>query len=485
MHANMFQDYLSVLPEIVLALSGMFFLMVGLFQGNTFTRTLSWSVAGIFFIVFVLNYLNPSERNLILGGLFVIDSFALFTKSLILAGAFLALILSMHYFYTEQEECFEFPILVLFAVLGMLVMVSANDLMSMYIGLELQSLCLYVLAAIRRDSLKATESGVKYFVLGAISSGILLYGASLVYGYTGSTNFSALSDFFTGATLKHPPLGLLIGVIMILVGLGFKVAAAPFHMWAPDVYEGAPSPVTAFFAIAPKIAGIALLIRVLMGPFGALVMHWQQVVVVMSLLSIIIGALGALQQYNLKRLLAYSSIGHTGYLLLGIASGVGLGVKAVLLYLFVYMFMVVGIFAIILSLRYEGKFIQEINDLKGLSRTHPRLSLCMAILMFSMAGIPPLAGFFGKFYILMSVLEAGLVWPAIIAVIGSVIAAFYYLRIIKVMYFDEPLVTVKWSATHAVAWVVIASSIITVLFFLIPGWIMGLAGVAAQSLVSL
>jgi len=371
-------------------------------------------------------------------------------------------------------------VLMLFATLGMLMMVSANDLISLYLGLELQSLALYVVAAFRRDSLRSTEAGLKYFVLGALASGMLLYGSSMIYGFAGTTAFAGLAATIGGAGAA--PIGLIVGIVFLAAGLAFKVAAVPFHMWTPDVYEGAPTPVTAFFALAPKIAALGLFVRVMVGPFGDLVEQWQQIIVFISIASMVLGALAAINQSNIKRLMAYSSIGHVGYALIGLAPGTEVGVRGVLVYLAIYVFMTAGTFACILCMRQKGRMVEEIADLAGLSKTHPVMALALAVFMFSMAGIPPLAGFFGKLYVFLAAIEAELYALAVIGVVTSVLGAFYYLRIVKLMYFDEPIEDfdrpLGWEMTGVLA----VSGVVIVLFFAVPGPIVEGAAAAAAAL---
>jgi NADH-quinone oxidoreductase subunit N len=374
----------------------------------------------------------------------------------------------------------------LFATVGMMMMVSANDLISLYIGLELQSLSLYVIAAFRRDTLRSTESGLKYFVLGALSSGMLLYGSSLVYGFAGTTNFTTLAEILQQAAQagQAPSIGLIVGVVFVIAGLAFKVGGVPFHMWTPDVYEGAPTPVTAFFASAPKIAAMALFVRVLMGPFADLVDQWQQVVVAISLLSMVLGALAAISQTNIKRLMAYSSIGHVGYALIGLAAGTEAGVRGLAVYMAIYLFMNLGTFAVILCMRQKDRMVENIDDLRGLSRTHPLMALAMGIFMFSMAGIPPLAGFFSKLYVFLAAIEAQLYVLAVVGVLSSVVGAFYYLRIVKLMYFDEPAESFDQPFGREMSLIMGAAGAITLLFFVFPSPIVSGAEAAAASLLA-
>jgi len=366
----------------------------------------------------------------------------------------------------------------------MFMMVSANDLISLYIGLELQSLSLYVVAAFRRDSLKSSEAGLKYFVLGALSSGMLLYGCSLVYGFAGTTSFEGLATLFKSLGGTGPSVGLVVGLVFLIAGLAFKVSAVPFHMWTPDVYEGAPTPVTAFFAVAPKIAAIALFIRVLVGPFGVLIADWQQVIVLISIASMVLGALAAIWQDNIKRLLAYSSIGNIGYALIGLATGTEAGIRGILVYMTIYLAMNVGTFCCVLAMRRTGRMVENIADLAGLARNQPLMALALAILMFSMAGIPPLAGFFGKLYIFLAAIEAGLYTLAIIGVLASVVGAFYYLRIIKIMYFDEPAEVFDRSMGREVRAILVGTTLFVTFFIVRPDIIVEGAGTAARMLLA-
>jgi NADH-quinone oxidoreductase subunit N len=405
-------------------------------------------------------------------------------KVLVLVGSATSMVMSLRYFEAAGVLRFEYPILMLFATLGMLMMISANDLISLYLGLELQSLSLYVLAAIRRDSLRSTEAGLKYFVLGALSSGMLLYGASMVYGFAGTTNFETLADVFAEVTASGhgPSFGLIVGLVFLLAGLAFKVSAVPFHMWTPDVYEGAPTPVAAFFATAPKIAAIALLARLMMGPFGEFVDQWQQIVVAISIASMVLGAFAAIYQTNIKRLMAYSSIGHVGFALVGLAAGTEEGLRGLIVYMAIYVIMNLGTWACILCMRQKDMMVESIEDLKGLSKSHPMMALALAIFMFSMAGIPPLAGFFGKLYVFLAAVEAGLYTLAVIGVLSSVVGAFYYLRIVKLMYFDEPVEAFDTPIGREMTVVLAGTSLLVLLFFILPGPVIGGAAAAAASL---
>jgi NADH-quinone oxidoreductase subunit N len=475
-------NFLPALPEIFLAASAMLLLIIGVFQREEHAaREVSWLAVVVLLIAIALVATFGFERQVSLYGLFVADGFAVFMKILVLIGAALSIILSLRFNERERIARFEYPVLVLLATTGMMVMISANDLISLYIGLELQNLALYVLASFQRDAVRSTEAGLKYFVLGALSSGMLLYGASMVYGFAGSTNFDALAHTLSGDASYS--IGLIIGVVFIAVGLAFKVSAVPFHMWTPDVYEGAPTPATAFFSVAPKMAAMALFIRVMVYPFGDLLEQWRQIIWFISVASMLLGSFAAINQTNIKRLMAYSSIGHIGYALIGLAAGGESGVRGILIYMAIYLFMNVGTFAVILCMRRQGQMVERIADLAGLSRSQPALALALAIFMFSMAGIPPLAGFFAKFYIFMAAIDARLFVLAVIGVVTSVVGAYYYIRIVKLMYFDEPVgapfdgpIGVELKA------VLILSAVIILFFFIVPGPIFSAADAATAVL---
>ena len=424
----------SVLPETFLACFAMGLLLYGAFFSHKRLEIGYLSTLGIF-ITALLVLGQPQATVSAFNNLFIVNGFIIFMKLLVLIGTTVSLILSFHYIERKQKDRFEFPILMLFATLGMMMMISANHLLSLYIGLEIQSLSLYVLAAFHRDSRRASEAGLKYFVLGALSSGLLLYGTSLVYGYTGTADFQGIA----AALDETVSIGAIIGMVFMVAGIGFKLSLAPFHMWTPDVYEGATSEVTAFLAIAPKIAAMALFLRVLYEPFGGIIAMWQQILIFMAVASMLLGAFTALFQTNLKRLLAYSAIGHMGYALLGVIAGTPAGLSAVIVYMTIYLIMISGIFGILLCLHKEGRYLKEIAHLAGLSQTHPLMALAMAIFMFSMIGLPPLAGFFAKLSVFIAAIEAGFYLLVILAVLTSVVAAFYYLRIIMLMYFQDPL----------------------------------------------
>ncbi|MEW5703392.1 MAG: NADH-quinone oxidoreductase subunit NuoN [Pseudomonadota bacterium] len=473
---------LLALPEIFLAGTAMALLMVGVFQKRNSTAfVLVASVLALGVAILMVPSVT-NERATAFGGLYLSDSFSAFMKLLVLFGTALTLILAHGYNRREGFARFEYAVLVLFAAVGMLMMLSANDLLSLYVGLELQSLSLYVLAAIRRDSVRSSEAGLKYFVLGALASGMLLYGASMIYGFTGATNFDSLAALLVDAGEKTPSAGVVVGVVFLLAGLAFKVSAVPFHMWTPDVYEGAPTPVTAFFSVAPKIAAIGLLLRVLIGPFEGLLHQWQQIIVVVSIASMVLGALAAINQTNIKRLMAYSSIGHVGYALVGLAAGTEAGVRGVLIYMGIYLFMNVGTFACILCMRQKDHTTEEIGDLAGLSKTNPGMALALAIFMFAMAGIPPLAGFFGKLYVFMAAIDAKLYTLAIVGVLSSVVGAYYYLRIVRVMYFEEPSEGFDRPIGRELALVLGGTAAVTFFFFAYPAPLLNGAAAAAAAL---
>jgi NADH-quinone oxidoreductase subunit N len=473
-------DVASALPEIVLAGLAMLLLVYGAFRGEGSTREVSWLAVAALILVLVIAQFDGGVRRVGFYGMFVTDAFALFMKSLVLVGSAVTILMGLHYNDRQRIARFEFPVLVMLSTTGMLVMISANDLILLYVGLELQNLALYVTASFNRDSSRSSEAGLKYFVLGGLSSGILLYGLSLVYGFAGTTAFADLAHLFAGGAPVS--LGVIVGLAFVIAGLAFKISAVPFHMWTPDVYEGAPTPVTAFFAVAPKLAAFALFVRVLMDPFGPLIGEWRQIIVFISVASMILGSVAAIAQRNIKRLMAYSSIGHVGYALIGLAAGTASGVRGVLVYLAVYLVMTVGAWAVVLCMRRQGRMLEEITDLSGLSRTHPALALALAIFMFSLAGLPPTAGFFAKLYIFVAAIDAHLTGLAVIGVVTSVVGAFYYFRIIKVMYFDEPVAAFDTPIAGELKGVLVVTAFVTLFFFLLPGPVVGSAEIAAASL---
>lgn len=462
-----------ILPELFLSLAALVLLMAGAFspgqrsvRGTTIGALFAFAVTALFVVML------PYKDNGLTGfnGLIHVTAFSAFLKVLILLGSALALVLSTDFFEKEKIARFEYPVLVVLSTVGMLIMVSAADLMTLYMGLELQSLALYVIASIHRDNTRSTEAGLKYFVLGALSSGLLLYGISLVYGFGGSTNFALLAPQLTG----QPETGVVIGLVFVIAALAFKVSAVPFHMWTPDVYEGAPTPVASFFAAAPKVAAMGLLVQVLTGPFGGMVAQWQQVIVFVAIASMVFGSVAAINQKNIKRLMAYSSIGHMGFTLVGLAAANVDGLVGVLVYLAVYVVMGLGTFACIIAMRVKGQAVETIDDLAGLSRTQPLIAFALAMFMFSMAGIPPLAGFFSKFYVFRAAVQADLYALAIIGVLASVVGAFYYLRVIKVMYFDQPAVSFDKMAP-GVALVAGSTCFVTLLFWIYPSAVISVA----------
>ncbi|MCW5700551.1 MAG: NADH-quinone oxidoreductase subunit NuoN [Rhodospirillales bacterium] len=489
--ASQVPNLFPALPEIFVVIAAMALLMVGVFfkqNGASESVVLSRTVSRLSLAVFGLGIvivaaLAPAETTQTFSGMFIVDEYGVFFKILILIASGVSLYISQDYMEFQGIARFEYAILFLFATVGMMMMVSANDLLSLYVGLEMQSLSLYVVATFQRDDIHSTEAGLKYFVLGAIASGMLLYGSSMIYGFAGTTNFDALAQTFEHFGHAAPPVGLIVGLVFVLAALAFKVSAVPFHMWTPDVYEGAPTPVTAFFSVAPKIAALALFVRVMMDPFAGLSGQWQQIVVLISILSMVLGAFAAIGQTNIKRLMAYSSISHVGYALIGLAAGSEAGVRSVLIYLGIYLFMNLGVFTCILSMRRGDSMVVEISDLSGLSKSHPTMALAMAIFMFSMAGIPPLAGFFGKIYVFLAAVEAELYTLAVIGVLSSVVAAFYYIRIIKIMYFDDSTETLDRHIGRNVGLVMLVTSVVVLFFFLYPDPLLSSAAEAAASLV--
>jgi NADH-quinone oxidoreductase subunit N len=470
-------NWTLALPEILLGVAGLLILLGGVIPKKESFFPVSMAVIGALVLAAVL-VLGQGEGTAFLGQ-YVADDFSRFAKLLILLGAAVGLLIALDFNEKAGLGRFEYPVLMLFATLGMMVMVSANDLMSLYIGLELLSLSLYVIAAFDRDNSRSAEAGLKYFVLGALASGLLLYGASLVYGFAGTTNFDRLADALSAGDVGT---GVVVGLVFVLAGLAFKISAVPFHMWTPDVYEGAPTPVTAFFATAPKVAAIALLMHVLIGPFGGLSAQWMQVIWLCSAGSMILGAFAAIGQRNIKRLMAYSSIGHVGYALMGLAVANDTGYRGVLVYMAIYVVMSLGTFAVLIAMRRRGRALEQVEDLAGLGRTDPAMALWMAVFMFSMAGIPPLAGFFGKLYVFLAAVQAGFWTLAVIGIVTSVIASYYYLRIVKVMYFDTAQDGALDARPASLTVVMASTGLLTLLFFLFPAALIGAAQVAVASL---
>ena len=465
------------LPELILAGGALVLLMLGVATRRERGELILWlaiillALAGIF--------VASGEGTITLfHKSFIVDPFARTLKLLTLAGAAVALLMSVDYWRGAGGVRFEFPVLVLLATTGMLMMISANDLIALYVGLEQQSLALYVVAAFQRDSARSSEAGLKYFVLGALSSGMLLYGASLVYGFTGSTGFD---DIALAVQPSGANIGLIFGLVFLIAGFAFKISAVPFHMWTPDVYEGAPTPVTAFFAAAPKLAAMALTVRVLITAFPAVTLEWRQIVVFLAIASMALGSFAAIGQTNIKRLMAYSSIGHMGYALVGLAAGTTEGVQGVIIYLAIYLAMTLGTFACILAMRRDGRMVEDIDQLSGLSSTSPLMAFLLAMLLFSLAGVPPLAGFFAKFYVFLAAIHAGLYALAVIGVLLSVVGAYYYLRIVKIMYFDAPAERFEPMDTPLAA-VLGVTGLFILLYFIYPAPLVAFAGAAATSL---
>jgi NADH-quinone oxidoreductase subunit N len=472
---------LPALPEIVLAVGAMVLLMVGAFRDERAIKGIDGAAILLLIVAGVIVALLPAGKLVTFDGSFVVDGFARFLKLLALTGSAVAILMSYHYLAAEKRQRFEYSILILLATTGMLMLISAADLIALYLGLELMSLALYVVAAIDRDSVRSTEAGLKYFVLGALSSGMLLYGASLVYGFTGTVTFAGIAKAASQAGPGHTNLGLVFGLVFLFAGFCFKVSAVPFHMWTPDVYEGAPTPITAFFAAAPKVAGIAMFVRTTIVAFPGILTQWQQIVVFVAIASMALGAFAAIGQRNIKRLMAYSSIGHMGFALVGLAAGTQEGVQGVLVYMAIYVAMTLGTFACILSMRRDGQMVEEIGDLAGLARTKPAMAFLFAMLLFSLAGIPPLAGFFAKFYVFLAAIKAGLFTLAVIGVVTSVVGAYYYLTIVKIMYFEEPAKPFE-PMPHELRAVLAVTGLFNLLFFVYPSPLVEAANAAAKSL---
>src|SRR6266498_4680129 len=465
-----------VLPELVLAVGAMALLMLGAYRGEGTTRLVTSLAVVLLVVTGLLELMLPAGKLTTFGGSFIVDDFARFLKILAIIGSAVTLILSTEFLSDPSRRIFEYSILVLLSTLGMMVLISAGDLIMLYLGLELMSLALYVVAASNRDNAKSTEAGLKYFVLGALSSGMLLYGASLIYGFTGTVSFAGIAKASTQAEL-----GLVFGLVFLFAGFCFKVSAVPFHMWTPDVYEGAPTPVTAFFAAAPRVAGIAMFVRATIAAFPGITTQWQQIVVFVAIASMALGSFAAIGQRNIKRLMAYSSIGHMGFALVGLAAGTAEGVQGVLVYMAIYVTMTLGMFACILSMRRDGQMVENIADLAGLARTKPAMAFFLAMLLFSLAGIPPLAGFFAKFYVFLAAIKAGLFTLAVIGVVASVVGAYYYLMIIKIMYFDEPKPSFAPMPQELKA-VLAVTGLFNLLFFAYPSPLIEAADAAAKSL---
>ena len=486
------EHWMHLFPELLVCGAGLFLLLAGVYAGNKSTVGITvFAVVICVAALLLLKITPPYEtyyRQDILGGMLQASPFITFIRALLLVAAILTLILTVPWLREEENQRFEYPILVLFSLLGMLLLVSSGNFIALYLAIELMSLALYVLAAFQRDSLRATEAGLKYFVLGSLASGMMLFGISLVYGFLLTTDFNQVAFVLReglasgGGGWRYLSLGAMVGIIFIITGFAFKVSAAPFHMWTPDVYEGAPTPVTLFFATAPKVAGLAIFMRVMMETFGPAGDTWQQIVIAVSVASMLVGAFGALTQTNIKRLLAYSSIGHVGYALMGIVVNNAAGVQGLLIYLTLYVVMSAGMFGCVLLMRRGGKPVEDIAELSGLAQTRPRMALMIAIFLFSMAGIPPLAGFIGKFYIFFAAVNAGLWWLALIGVLASVVSCFYYIKIVKLMYFDAPREAFDDEVALSTRFTLGACALFTLLFFVVPSVLIERASQAAQSL---
>jgi NADH-quinone oxidoreductase subunit N len=460
----------AVLPEIFLVLCSIILLMIGVFRGNKFTKSNTvLSMLGLSLFVYLLYNINVFDQSYAFNNQFVTNRFICFIK-LVLAFATIAILVLNIGLLRDKEQPFEFPIIILFSLLGMFVMLSANDFITLYLGLELQSLCLYVLAAFNRDNVKSSEAGLKYFILGSLASGILLYGISLIYGFSGTTSFGQLAQYLTdhGIKVETLPLGLMVGAMMVTIGFLFKVASVPFHVWAPDVYQGSPTIITSFFAVVPKIASIAFIIRLFAGPFNVFMPYIDNVIAVVAVLSMLVGAFGAIKQSNIKRLLAYSSIGHVGLILAGMMSLNPDGIKGITIYLVIYAFMSIGLFACIMLIEKENEASLDIKYLSGFAAEHPVIAIFFSVFLFSMTGIPPLAGFFAKFYIFKALIQANHYLIAAIGMVVSVISAFYYLRIVKIMYLDEAKDVVNINKSKSILSISCFAAIINLVFFLSP-----------------
>ncbi|MEE2692396.1 MAG: NADH-quinone oxidoreductase subunit NuoN [Pseudomonadota bacterium] len=470
-----------IVPELILVVGAMALLIAGVYLGEARARFISLGAVSLLIVALIVTALTPVETGVsIFNGAFRIDAYAGFAKIIIYAAAVVAILMSDRYLGGDELGRFEYPVLIVLSVFGMAMMVSATDLISLYMGLETQSLALYILASFNRDSRRSTEAGLKYFVLGALSSCLLLYGASLIYGFTGSTQFA---DIARVAASGGENAGLVVGLVFLIAGLAFKVSAAPFHMWTPDVYEGSPTPVTAFFAAAPKLAAMALFARAMVAPFTPVLDDWRPVIAIIAVASMLVGAFSAIQQTNIKRLMAYSSIGHMGYALIGLAAGTADGVGAVLIYMAIYIAMTIGTFACILLMRRKGGMTENISDLAGLTKTNMPLALMLTALFFSLAGIPPLAGFFGKWEVFVAAVDAGIVWLAVAGAVISVISAYYYLRVVWIMWFNEPAPAFERERTPALG---AAGAIATLLMFpVIPVFIGALIEAANKAAAAL
>lgn len=476
---TLYADLMVLLPELILAVGAMALLLTGAVGGEKSAPAISWGAIALLAAAGWAALAGP-DQAVAFHNAFVSDGFSRFAKLLILGGAAMSILLADEFFSSIKISRFELPVLMLLASLGMMLMVSSNSFLSLYMGLELQSLALYVLAAFNRDNLRSTEAGLKYFVLGALSSGMMLYGISLIYGFTGSTEFSAIA---TVTAANGASLGVIFGIVFLIAGLAFKVSAVPFHMWTPDVYEGAPTPITAFFATAAKVAALCLFLRAILIPFPDLIHQWRQIIIFISVLSMALGAIAAIGQTNIKRLMAYSSIGHMGYALLGLAAGTSLGARGVLIYLAVYVFTNIGVFACIQAMRRDGKAVETISDLAGLARTNLKFAVLFAMLFLSLAGLPPLAGFLSKFYIFLAAIEAGLIVPSVIGVLASAIGLVYYLRLAAIMFFNEPAPALDRETGMGSKAIMLLSGAVTLVLLVAPSPLINAADAAAKALL--
>jgi NADH-quinone oxidoreductase subunit N len=475
----------AVLPEIFLVLCSIVLLMIGVFRGNKFTKSNTvLSMLGLLLFTYLLFNINVFDHSYAFNNQFVTNKFISFIKLVLALATIVILILNMG-LLRDKEQPFEFPIIILFSLLGMFIMLSANDFITLYLGLELQSLCLYVLAAFNRDNVKSSEAGLKYFILGSLASGILLYGVSLIYGFSGTTSFGQLAQYLMEheSKVETLPLGLMVGAMMVSIGFLFKVASVPFHVWAPDVYQGSPTIITSFFAVVPKIAAIAFIIRLFAGPFNVFMPYIDNIIILVAVLSMLVGAFGAIKQSNIKRLLAYSSIGHVGLILAGMLSLNPDGVKAITIYLVIYAFMSIGLFACVMLIEKENEKSLDIKYLSGFAAEHPVIAIFISVFLFSMTGIPPLAGFFAKFYIFKALIQSKFYVLAAIGVIASVISAYYYLRIVKIMYLDEPKDVVNISKSKSILSISCFAAIINLVFFLSPSIVIEYISLISKNLL--
>ena len=474
-----FPELDAALPELLLVCGAMALLMMGAFRGDRATVPAMRYAVALLVLAGIAIAMMPDEKTVAFGGSFVVDDFARFLKMLAVIGSIGALAMSADFLKPPDRQKFEYPVLILFSTVGMLMLISAADLIALYLSLELMNLALYVVAAFDRDNVRSTEAGLKYFVLGALSSGMLLYGCSLIYGFTGTVNFAVIAQ--AAATTGQGGIGLTIGLIFLFAGLCFKVSAVPFHMWTPDVYEGAPTPITAFFAAAPKVAAIAVFMRVSLSAFPGIMAQWQQIIIFVAIASMGLGAFAAIGQRNIKRLMAYSSIGHMGFALIGLAAGTTEGVQGVLVYMAIYVAMTLGTFACIIAMRRGDQPFEDIAELAGLARTNPAQAFFLAMLLFSLAGVPPLAGFFAKFYVFLAAIKAGLFALAVLGVLASVVGCYYYLMIVKIMYFDEPAPAFD-PMERGLRITLGLTGLFVILFFAYPGPLVEAAATAAKSL---